>query len=124
QEVKIRQAEADLNAKAARATFAAEDAIRYRNLAATGYGTRQNAERTSSADQEAQAVIKSSEASLAAARQGLRGLNADIAPPRAGVAQAKADLETAQLNLGYIEIRSSIDRPIWHPAAQGRAHVP
>ncbi len=107
------------------AKYALQQAMirRYRNLALTGYGTRQNAERTSSADQEAQAVIKSSEASLAAARQELTVLNADIAGARAGVAQAKADLETAQLNLGYTEIRSSIDGYIGNRAAQVGAYV-
>jgi membrane fusion protein (multidrug efflux system) len=39
----IAQAEADLTAKSAKAAFASEDALRYRNLAATGYGTRQTA---------------------------------------------------------------------------------
>jgi multidrug resistance efflux pump len=46
----IRQAEADLNARAAHATFANEDAVRYRDLAATTFGTRQNAERASATD--------------------------------------------------------------------------
>jgi membrane fusion protein, multidrug efflux system len=45
QQSMIRQAEADLNAKAAHATFANVDAVRYRDLAATTFGTRQNAER-------------------------------------------------------------------------------
>ncbi len=123
QQAKIRQAEADLSAKAARATFATEDAIRYRNLAATGYGTRQNAERTSSADQEARAVIKSSEAGLAAARQQLAVFDADIAAARAALTQAEADLETAQLNITYTEIRSSIDGYIGNRAAQVGAYV-
>ncbi len=123
QRAMIRQAEADLNAKAARATFATEDAVRYRDLASTGYGTRQNAERTSSADQEAQAVIKASEASLAASRQQLAVLDADIAAARASLAQAEADLETARLNLTYTEIRSSIDGYIGNRAAQVGAYV-
>src|SRR5262249_4618138 len=39
----IAQAEANLAAKSAQADFASSDATRYRNLAMTGYGTRQNA---------------------------------------------------------------------------------
>ena len=42
QQQMIAQAEADLTAKTAKAAFASEDAIRYRNLAPTSYGTRQN----------------------------------------------------------------------------------
>src|SRR5262249_723918 len=58
------QAEADLAAKTAKASFASADAVRYRNLAKTGYGTQQSAERTSAADQEAQSTIKAAEAAL------------------------------------------------------------
>src|SRR6266446_8587640 len=79
QQAMIRQAEADLSAKAARATFAGADAVRYRDLAATTFGTRQNAERASAVDQEAQAATKSAQAGLAAARQQLTVLDADIA---------------------------------------------
>lgn len=123
QQATISQAEADLNAKAARATFAGEDAVRYRNLALTTFGTRQNAERASAVDQEAQSVAKSAQAALAAARQQLTVLDAEIAEARAGVAQGRADLETARLNLGYTEIRSPIDGYIGNRAAQVGAYV-
>src|SRR5260221_5684233 len=123
QQQMIGQAEADLAAKAAHAPFAGADAIRYRSLALTSYGSRQNAERASAADQEAQSVTRSAEAALAAARQQLTVLNAEIAAARAGVAQAKADLETARLNLGYTEIRSPIDGYIGNRAGQVGAYV-
>ena len=123
QQVMIRQAEADLNAKSAHATFAAQDAVRYRDLALTTYGTRQNAERASAADEEAQSAIKAAEAGLAAARQQLTVLDAQITEARAGVAQATADLETARLNLGYTEIRSPIDGFVGNRAAQVGAYV-
>jgi membrane fusion protein, multidrug efflux system len=123
QEAMVGKAEADLNAKRARATFAVADAVRYRDLAATTFGTRQNAERASAADREAQSETKSAEAALAAARQQLSVLDAELAESRAGVAQAKADLETARLNLGYTEIRSPIDGYIGNRAAQVGAYV-
>ena len=123
QQAMIRQADADLAAKTAHASFADEDAVRYRNLAATTYGTRQNAERASAANEEARAATKASEAALAAARQQLAVLDADVAAARAGVAQAEADLETARLNLGYTEIRAPIDGYIGNRAAQIGAYV-
>jgi membrane fusion protein (multidrug efflux system) len=123
QQTMISQAEAELAAKAARANFAGEDAIRYRALAISSYGTRQNAERASATDEEAKAAIKSSGAGLTAARQQLTVLDADIAAARAGVAQAKADLETARLNLGYTEIRAPVDGYIGNRAAQIGAYV-
>ena len=123
QQLVIHQAEADLAAKAAHAAFAGQDAARYRALEKTSYGTRQDAERTSAADAEAQASTKSSEAALAAARQQLTVLAADIAAARAAATQAKADVETARLNLGYTEIRSPIDGYVGNRAAQVGAYV-
>jgi len=123
QQSMIRQAEADLAAKSARAIFARADAIRYHDLAMTTYGTRQNAERTSAADEEAQSAIRAAQAGLDAARQQLTVLDAEIAEARANVAQAKADLETARLNLGYTEICSPIDGYIGNRAAQVGANV-
>src|SRR5215472_10730975 len=123
QQSMIRRAEADLNAKAAHATFANEDAVRYRDLAATTFGTRQNSEQASVADEEARSATKAAEAGLAAARQQLSVLNANIAAARADVAQAKADLETACLNLGYTEICSPIDGYVGNRAAQVGAYV-
>jgi membrane fusion protein, multidrug efflux system len=123
QQAMVRKAEADLNAKAARATFAGADAVRYRDLAATTFGTRQNAERASAADEEAQSVTKSAQAGLAAARQQLTVRDAEIAEARASVAQAKADVETARLNLSYTEIRSPIDGFVGNRAAQVGAYI-
>jgi len=123
QQAMISQAEADLNAKAARATFAGADAVRYRELALTTFGTRQNAERALALDEEAKSATKSAQAQLTAARQQLTVLDAEIAEARAGVAQAKADVETARLNLGYTEIPSPIDGYVGNRAAQVGAYV-
>src|SRR5215471_2480953 len=109
QQSTIRQASADLDAKSAQADFAKVDADRYRTLALSNYGSRQDAERTSALDTQARAGVSAAQAALAAARQQLGVLKADIAEATAAVAQARADLETAQLNLGYAEIRSPID---------------
>jgi membrane fusion protein, multidrug efflux system len=123
QQAMINKAQADLSAKAARATFAGADAVRYRDLALTTFGTRQNAERASAADQEAQSDIKSAQAGLAAAQQQLTVLDSEIAAARADVAQAKADLTTARLNLGYTEICSPIDGYVGNRNAQVGAYV-
>jgi membrane fusion protein, multidrug efflux system len=123
QQAVIREAEANLNAKLAQAAFAGEDAVRYRNLALTSFGTRQNAQRASAADDEAQSASKSAQAGLTAARQQAIVLDAEIAAARAGIAQAKADLEAARLNLGYTQIRSPIDGYVGNRAAQAGAYV-
>jgi membrane fusion protein (multidrug efflux system) len=123
QQEMVQQAEADLDAKLAQASFARQDAVRYRDLALTSFGTRQAAERTAAADRAAQSATRSARAGLAAARQQLTVLDAEIAEARAGVAQAKADLATARLDLGYTEIRSPIDGYIGNRAAQVGAYV-
>jgi membrane fusion protein (multidrug efflux system) len=123
QQAMVEAAAADLNAKLAQARFANEDAVRYRNLAKTSFGTIQNAERTSALDAAAQSATQSARAGLAAARQRLTVLDAEIAEARAGLAQAKADLATARLDLGYTEIRSPIDGYVGNRAAQVGAYV-
>ena len=50
-------------------------------------------------------------------------LEAQIAEAEANLAQARSDLETAQLNLGYTEIRAPIDGYVGNRAAQVGAYV-
>jgi membrane fusion protein (multidrug efflux system) len=123
QQSAIRQQEADLVAKTARATFAEADASRYRSLAQTAAGSRQDAQRTTAADQEARSAVLSADAGLEAARQKLKVLAAQIAEADANAAQARADLDTARLNLGYTEIRAPIDGYVGNRAAQVGAFV-
>jgi membrane fusion protein, multidrug efflux system len=123
QQSAIKQAEADLAAKTARAAFTSVDAVRYRNLAVTNMGTRQDAQRTDAADKEARAAVSSSQAGLGSAKQQLGVLDAEIGEAVAAVAQAKADLQTARLNLSYTEIRSPIDGYIGNRAARVGSYV-
>ena len=119
----IRQYEADRAAKEARASFTAQDAERYRDLARTNAVSRQEAQRSSTLDQEARAAVSSSGAALESARQQLKVLEAQIAAARAAEAQARSDLQTAQLDVGYTEIRSPIDGYVSNRAAQVGAYV-
>ncbi len=123
QQSMIRQAEAELTARVAQAGFAHDDAQRYAILAHTSAGSQQNAERTEAADREAQAAIQSADAGLAAARQRLDVLKAEIQEGQAAVAQAQSDLETARLNLGYTEIRSPIDAYVGSRAVRVGSYV-
>ena len=71
QESVIQQAQADVDAKAAQATFAEQDDSRYQRLAQTGYGSRQNAERSLALSNAAQSALIASRAGVDAARQQL-----------------------------------------------------
>ncbi len=123
QQSTIQQAAADLNAKVAQADFAKVDAERYRTLARTSSGSRQDEQRTSALDQQASAAVNSAQAGLSAAKQQLSVLDAEIAQANAAVEQAEADLQAAQLNLSYAEIRSPIDGYIGNRAARVGAYV-
>jgi membrane fusion protein (multidrug efflux system) len=123
QQASIRQAEAELHAKTAAAGFAKADEVRYRALAETIAGSRQNAERAQANGRQAEAATDAAAAGLVAARQQLSVLDAEIAEARADLAEAEADLETARLNLGYTEIRSPIDGYVGNRAAQVGAYV-
>ena len=123
QQSTIQQATADLEAKRAQAEFARVDAERYRDLAAKDYGSQQNAQRTSALDQQAAAAVTSAQAGLAAAKQQLDVLEAQIGQATGAIAQAQADMQTARLNLSYAEIRSPIDGYVGNRAAEVGAYV-
>jgi membrane fusion protein (multidrug efflux system) len=119
----IVQSSADLDAKTARAAFTRIDGTRYATLAVTSAGTRQEAERSRAADQEAQAATAASHAGLQAARQQLKVLENRIAEAQAGIGQARADLQRALLDMGYTEIRAPIEGYIGNRAAHVGAFV-
>ena len=120
----IQQQAADLSAKSAQASYTALDAERYRSLVTTAAASRQDQQRTASLDTQARANVLSADAALQAARQRVPVLQAQIDKAQADVAQARAELQTAQLNLGYTEIRSPIDGYVGNRAAQVGAYVP
>nr|WP_294528735.1 HlyD family secretion protein [uncultured Rhodopila sp.] len=123
QQSTIRQQEADVASKTAQMNFTAQDAERYRSLAVTAAGSRQDAQRSASLEQQARATVLAAAASLEAARQQLKVLDADTTAAEATLAQAQSDLQTAQLNLGYTEIRAPIAGFVGNRAAQIGAYV-
>jgi len=123
QQSMIHQAEADLLAKKADAGYAREDAARYHTLALTTFGTVQNDQKAFAADRKAEATVRSGTAGLDAARQQLAVIDTEITETKASLAQAQADLRTAELDLGYTKIRSPIDGYIGDRGAQIGAYT-
>jgi membrane fusion protein (multidrug efflux system) len=123
QQASIRQQEAELVSKAAALSFSEQDAQRYRSLASTAAGSWQDAQRSSSLQQQAHANVLAASAGLEASRQQLKVLEAGTAEAEANLAQAQSDLQTAQLNLGYTEIQAPIDGYVGNRAAQVGAYV-
>ena len=123
QQATIRQQEAEVVAKSAQLAFATEEAERYRNLASTSAGSRQDAQRTASLEQQVRASLVAAAAALEAGRQQLKVLAAQIAEADANLAQARSDLRTAQLNVEYTDIRSPVEGYVGNRAAQVGAYV-
>ncbi|MFL5253689.1 MAG: HlyD family secretion protein [Rhodopila sp.] len=119
----IAGAEADLAAKQAHADFAAQDSERYRSLAVTAAGSRQDAQKSMAADKAAKAAVLASQAALEAAHQQLVVLDAGIFAAKADLSQAQADLRTAQLNLGYTEITAPVAGYVGNRYAQIGSYV-
>ncbi len=124
QQAVIAQMAADLAVKSAQADFTATDADRYRSLASTAAASRQDQQRAASLSAQAHASVLAASAALQESRQRVPVLQAQVAKAAADLDQARADLQTAQLNLGYTEIRSPIEGYVGNRAAQVGAFVP
>ncbi|MCB8881173.1 HlyD family secretion protein [Acidisoma cellulosilytica] len=124
QQSTIRQEAAELSATSAQLSFATDDADRYRRLAATSAGSRQDAQRASSLAQQTTANLAAATAALEAGREQLKVLSAEITGAEANLAQAQAAMRQASLNLDYTQIRAPIDGYIGNRAAQQGSYVP
>ncbi|MFL5255218.1 MAG: HlyD family secretion protein [Rhodopila sp.] len=116
-------AEADLAARQAQAAFAAQDAERYRSLAMTAAGSRQDDQRAVAGDRAAKAAVLSAQAALGAAGQQLGVLDTELVIAKANVTQAEADLRMAELNLGYTVITAPIAGYVGNRSAQVGSYV-
>jgi membrane fusion protein, multidrug efflux system len=109
QQTVIDAAKATVDVDNATMTFAAQENKRYTDLAATGYGSVQNAQQAQSRIGGAQAAIQRDTANLASAHKQVDLLKAEIAQATAALARAKAAQNQAELNLGYTSIVAPIN---------------
>jgi membrane fusion protein (multidrug efflux system) len=109
QQAVIDAANATVEVDQATATFAGQENKRYSDLAATGYGSVQNAQQAQSRIAGAQAAIARDTANLASARKQVDLLKAEIAQANAALARAQALQSQAELNLEYTSIAAPID---------------
>jgi membrane fusion protein (multidrug efflux system) len=105
----IESARATVDVDQAQLTFAQQEDTRYTKLAATGYGTVQNAQRTASGTASARAAVARDTAALATATKQLSLLKAELAGAKANLAHAEAVLEQAKLNLSYTTIVAPVE---------------
>jgi|HubBroStandDraft_5_1064220.scaffolds.fasta_scaffold38725_2 membrane fusion protein (multidrug efflux system) len=109
QQAIINAAKATLDVDSASATFATQENKRYTDLAATGYGSVQNAQNAQSRNAGALAAIERDKANLASASKQVELLKAEIAQAIAAAARANALQHQAELNLSYATIIAPID---------------
>jgi len=109
QQAVIEAAKATVAVDQAAATFAAQENKRYTDLAATGYGSVQNAQQAQSRIAGAQAAIARDTANLASALKQVDLLKAEIVQANATLARAEAAQHQAELNLDYTSIVAPID---------------
>src|SRR5207245_1527010 len=109
QQAVIAAAKATIEVDTASQTFAGQENKRYTDLAATGYGSVQNAQQAQSRNAGAEAAILRDTANLASAKKQVELLKAEIVQAVATSARASALQAQAELNLGYTTITAPID---------------
>jgi membrane fusion protein (multidrug efflux system) len=109
QQAQIAADQAQLSQQQAALVFAQQQADRYQYLAHTIAGTVQNAQQYTSQLQQQRAAVDSAQATLKLAQRQIEGLKAQRASTVAGLAQAKAQRDQAQLNLSYTTVTA--DQP-------------
>src|SRR6267378_7058068 len=109
QQAVIEAAQATIEVDTATRTFANQENKRYTDLAATGYGSVQNAQQAQSRNAGAEAAILRDTANLGSAKKQVELLKAEIAQAVAASARASALQRQAELNLSYTTITAPID---------------
>ena len=109
QQAVIAAAKATIEVDSAAKTFTNQENKRYTDLAATGFGSVQNAQQAQSRNAGAEAAILRDTANLASAEKQVDLLKAEIAQAVAASTRASALQRQAELNLGYTTITAPID---------------
>ncbi|WP_119299968.1 HlyD family secretion protein [Dongia deserti] len=118
QQAVIAGAEADIEAAEAEIVVTRFDQDRYRKLSVTAAASLQDFQRADADHKQAVAGRKRAGALLEAARQQIEVIDTQIRQAEAALAGAEADRETAQLNVGYTELRAPIDGVVGNRSAR------
>ena len=124
QEAVIAQAKAEIasaNAEMERAEF---DLVRYRHLATDQVASIQRLQQADADRKKGAAATERTRALYAAAQRQLDVIAAQKQQAEAALAQALAERDIAQLNLGYAEVRAPIDGWIGNRTARVGAFAP
>lgn len=123
QRAQITATEAQIGQAEAERVRATADSSRYGSLAQSGFGSRENADRTLADRRKAEATLASAQASAAAARAAVPVLEGQLATAEGRRAEAAAQLALAESNLAYTVIRAPFAGLVGNRSAQLGAHV-
>src|SRR6201990_123696 len=118
QQAQIDASEAQLRLGRAALVFAQQQAERYQKLAKDGWGTLQNAQQFTSQLHQQEATVQSAQQNLNQTLRQVETLKAQRLSAEAGLAQAKAQLNQAQVNLERTRILSPVDGYVTNLLAQ------
>lgn len=107
QQAQISANQAQVDQTQAALVFAQQQAARYQDLAKDGSGTIQNAQLYTSQLRQQESALRSAQADLTLAQRQIEALKAQRNSAVANVAQAKAQLDQAQLNLSYTTVTAA-----------------
>ena len=118
QQAQINASEAQLRLGRAALVFAQQQAERYQKLAKDGFGTVQNAQQFTSQLHQQEATVQSAQENLNQTLRQVETLKAQRLSAEAGLAQAKAQLNQAQVNLERTRILAPVDGYVTNLLAQ------
>jgi multidrug resistance efflux pump len=118
QEAQINASQAQLQQGQAALVFARQQAERYQTLAKDGWGTVQNAQQFTSQLHQQEAAVQSAQESLNQTLRQAETLKAQRLSAEAGLAQAKAQLNQAEVNLERTRILAPVDGYVTNLLAQ------
>jgi multidrug resistance efflux pump len=118
QQAEINASQAQLQRGHAALVFAQQQAERYQTLAKDGWGTVQNAQQFTSQLHQQEAAVQSAQENLNQALRQVESLKAQRLSAEAGLAQAKAQLNQAQVNLERTRILAPVDGYVTNLLAQ------
>ena len=123
QEAMVAQADAEIAAADAEVVRSRSDATRYHRLASDQYASVQRFQQADADNKKAIAAADKARAALAAAQRRLDVIDTQKQQAGAALAQAEADHDLAQLNLGYTELRAPIDGTVGNRSARTGAYA-
>ncbi len=121
QEATVAQAKAEVAAADAEVARAQFDVVRYRQLVSNQFASAQRFQQADADHKKGLATADKTRAAVEAAQRQIEVIDTQKQQARAALAQALAERDLAQLNVGYTELRAPIDGTVGNRSARNGA---